>query len=166
MKKILLLLFLGLLLASCGSKKKVVTKKYPATTKITKSSNRGTLENIITHAKTFEGTRYKFGGTTSKGMDCSGLVYTAFKEQNVLLPRVSRDMAKKGKQVTLRDATKGDLVFFQTNKNRKVINHVGLVIETKNGVRFIHATTSRGVIISSLNEKYWNSAFVEIRRII
>ncbi|MDT0556261.1 C40 family peptidase [Patiriisocius hiemis] len=166
MKKTFLLIFLGLLLTSCGSKKKVVAKKYPVTTKITKSSNKSTLESVIDHAISYKGTRYKFGGTTSKGMDCSGLVYTAFKEESVLLPRVSRDMAKKGKQIKLREATKGDLVFFQTNKNRKVINHVGLVVETKNGIQFIHATTSRGVIISSLDEKYWKNAFVEIRRII
>ena len=99
-------------------------------------------------------------------MDCSGLVYSAFKAEGVLMPRVSRDMAKKGKKVSLKNVTKGDLVFFRTN-GRKTINHVGLVIEAEKGeLMFIHSTTSKGVIISSLNESYWKNAFVEVRRII
>jgi len=115
----------------------------------------------------FEGTRYKFGGTTRSGMDCSGLVYVAFGKESIQLPRVSRDMATRGKSVSLSRASKGDLVFFQTNKNKRVINHVGLVTSTKGGeVQFIHSTSSKGVIISSLDERYWKAAFVEVRRII
>jgi cell wall-associated NlpC family hydrolase len=76
-------------------------------------------------------------------------------------------MAKRGKRISLSQTTEGDLVFFQTNKNRKTINHVGLVVETKGKeVFFIHSTTSKGVIISSLDERYWKSAFVEVRRVI
>jgi cell wall-associated NlpC family hydrolase len=76
-------------------------------------------------------------------------------------------MAKLGTEVSLRQVEEGDLVFFRTSKNRKVINHVGLVIETRGGnVKFIHSTTSSGVIISSLEERYWNETFVEVRRII
>ena len=115
----------------------------------------------------FEGTRYKYGGTTKKGMDCSGLVYTAFGKEQVQLPRVSRDMAKRGKRIPLHQVDQGDLVFFQTNKNRKVINHVGLVVRARSGeIQFIHSTTSRGVIVSSLEERYWKGTFVEVRRII
>lgn len=169
MKKLLLLLLLTLFLASCGSSKRTTpTNKKQRTTirKADKISN-SKLRNIVKHAKTFEGTRYKFGGTSKKGMDCSGLIYVSFLEEDIALPRVSRDMAKKGKRISLTKAEAGDLLFFQTNKSRNVINHVGLVVESSSGeLKFIHSTTSRGVIISSINERYWNNAFVEIRRII
>ena len=156
-------------MASCGSSRNVTKQKnvIEATTHTNKPVTSRTANKIVTYAKTFEGTRYKFGGTTKKGMDCSGLVYTSFKNENIGLPRVSRDMAKQGKRISLRNAEEGDLVFFQTNKSRRVINHVGLVVESRRGVvKFIHSTTSRGVIVSSLDENYWNNAFVEVRRII
>jgi cell wall-associated NlpC family hydrolase len=123
-------------------------------------------KDIISFAKSFEGTRYKFGGTTDAGMDCSGLVFTAFQKENITLPRISRDMAKKGILISLKDIQEGDLVFFKTS-SRNVINHVGLVVESKRGeIKFIHSTTRAGVIISSLDEDYWKKAFVEVRRVI
>lgn len=123
--------------------------------------------NIIDIATSFNGTKYKFGGTTSAGMDCSGLVYTAFKEEEIHLPRSSRDMSTRGDKISFQEISKGDLVFFKTNRNRNVINHVGLVVEVLPGkVLFIHSTSSLGVIISSLDERYWNESFAEARRII
>ena len=123
-------------------------------------------QEIIDYAKTFQGTRYKFGGTTSAGMDCSGLVCIAFEKENISLPRISRDIATKGVPVSLREIEKGDLVFFKTS-NKNVISHVGLVVEADDGkIRFIHSTTQAGVIISSLDEAYWKKAFAEVRRII
>jgi len=125
------------------------------------------IDNIIDDAMRYEGTRYKYGGTTRSGMDCSGLVYVVFKENNIALPRVSRDMAKRGTKVVLKKAKEGDLLFFQTNKNRNVINHVGLVTSVKGDViTFIHSSTSRGVIVSTMDENYWKGAFVAVRRII
>ena len=100
-------------------------------------------------------------------MDCSGLVYTTYKKEGISMPRISRDMATKGNRISLSITNKGDLVFFKTNKNKKTINHVGLVVENKNGkIFFIHSTSSLGVIISSLEERYWKNTFVEVRRVI
>lgn len=122
--------------------------------------------NIIDFAKTFQGTRYKFGGTTKAGMDCSGLVYTAFQTQDITLPRISREMATKGILISFKDIEEGDLVFFKTSK-KNTITHVGLVVESKRGeVKFIHSTTQAGVIISSMDEDYWKKAFVTVRRVI
>jgi cell wall-associated NlpC family hydrolase len=167
MKKLILLAPLVFFLISCGSSR---TKQHSISKnveKTTKSAHGAKATSIVDYAKTFEGTRYKFGGTSKKGMDCSGLVYTAFGKENISLPRVSRDMAKKGKRISLSQTTEGDLVFFRTSKNKTSINHVGLVVETRKGeIRFIHSTTSKGVIISSMREKYWGNAFVEARRLI
>ncbi len=165
MKNLLLIITVSVLLFSCGSRPKTTSSKKEV---ISVSKNKkGKASNIVNYAKSFQGTRYKFGGTTKKGMDCSGLVYVSFKSEKIALPRVSRDMAKKGKRIPVSKAKKGDLVFFKTNKNRNVINHVGLVVENKQGeLFFIHATTSKGVIVSSLHEKYWKRAFVEVRRVI
>lgn len=142
------------------------TSSSSSTSSKSSSSSLDTKQSIVNYAKTFKGTRYKFGGTTSAGMDCSGLICTAFEKENIRLPRVSRDMAKEGRSISLREIEKGDLVFFKTTK-KNVISHVGLVVDTHQGkVRFIHSSTSAGVIISSLDEAYWKRAFVEVRRII
>ena len=168
MKKTILLLLLLALISSCGSKKSVPRKNRAITSTTVKTpSTFKQIDNIIKEAARYEGTRYKFGGTTKNGMDCSGLVYVAFKENNVALPRVSREMATRGKKIATQKIKEGDLVFFQTNKNRKVINHVGLVTSVKGDqITFIHSSTSRGVIYSTLDEKYWKGAFVEARRMI
>lgn len=165
MKTKLILVLLSLILVSCGSSHKAVKSSTVSTS--SKKINKKKSEAIVKYAKSFEGTRYKFGGTTKRGMDCSGLVYVSYQKENITIPRISRDMAKKGKRIPLRDTNKGDLLFFKTNKNKNTINHVGLVVETKGGkIFFIHSTTSSGVIISSLDEGYWKGAFVEVRRVI
>ena len=123
--------------------------------------------NIISNALSFKGTPYKYGGTTSKGMDCSGLVYTAFLEENISIPRVSRSIAQEGKRIKTEDVIPGDLLFFITGRRSKQINHVGLVVDVLPGqILFVHSSTSQGVIVSSLNEGYWNNAFKEARRIM
>ncbi len=157
MKQFLAALSLLLLLTSCGSSKRTTVKDI-STTK---------TERIIKQAQAFSGTRYKFGGTTRKGMDCSGLIYVAFQKENIVLPRVSRDMAQRGKPVKNKDIDKGDLLFFRTSKSGKRINHVGLVTKVDgDDIYFIHATTSKGVLTSNLNERYWNRAYVMARRVL
>jgi cell wall-associated NlpC family hydrolase len=166
MTKYFTVLLIALLMASCGSSKstKTTSKRDVITSR---TYNKGASRNIVNFAKTFKGTKYKYGGTTRKGMDCSGLVFVAFRKENISLPRVSRNMAKRGKKISPSKANEGDLVFFRTNKNKKTINHVGLVTSTKNGtLQFIHSTTRRGVIISSLDERYWKDAFVEVRTML
>ena len=124
-------------------------------------------EAIISTALTYSGTRYKFGGTTKKGMDCSGLLYVAFGEHDIRLPRVSYQMAEEGRRIRVNNVAKGDLLFFKTSKRKKRINHVGMVVAVEGDeIKFIHASTSRGVIVSSLREGYWNYAFVKATRIL
>ncbi|WP_298416721.1 C40 family peptidase [uncultured Kordia sp.] len=172
MIKKLLFLLLAFSVLSCGSSKKTASKRRVVKTKTTKtrtSTKRSSSKShaIVATALKYKGTRYKYGGTTKKGMDCSGLMYVAFKTHQVLLPRVSYEQAKRGKKISKSSVKKGDLLFFRTNKNKKRINHVGLVVEAKKGViKFIHSTTSRGVLVSSLDERYWKNAFAEARRVL
>ncbi|MBO3099636.1 C40 family peptidase [Gelidibacter pelagius] len=122
---------------------------------------------IVDYAFAFDGVRYKRGGTTIDGMDCSGLVVTTFDSENISLPRVSRDMARTGNLIDLKQVSKGDLLFFATRKNSKTISHVGIVTTARDGfVEFIHASTNHGVIVSNMAEKYWYFAFVQARRVI
>ena len=125
-----------------------------------------TADNIIKKALSFKGTKYRYGGVTKKGIDCSGLMHVSYKSQNISLPRSAYEQSKKGVKIPLTAVQKGDLLFFKTtSKNR--ISHVGLIIEVEeHDIRFIHASTSRGVIISSLKEGYWNNAFVEARSML
>ncbi len=162
-KNALSILILLLVLSSCGARKKASQASESS------SNPEKTIEDqIVATAISYNGTAYRFGGTTTKGMDCSGLVYTSFLAHGKSLPRVSYQMAREGKKIKLQDVQKGDLLFFKTNKRgRNRINHVGLVVsEAGEPVQFIHATTSRGVLISKLAEPYWNKAFVEVRTIL
>lgn len=170
MKKIILLLIIVIGFTGCKSSKRVVTKKSKTnntrhSAPVTTSSKE--VKNIIDYAKTFEGTRYKYGGTTKRGMDCSGLVVTAFSKENIALPRTTADLSKRGEWIDVKEVKEGDLLFFATKKNSRKVNHVGIVTKSRPGyVEFIHSTTSRGVITSKLSERYWYLAYVQARRMM
>jgi len=100
-------------------------------------------------------------------MDCSGLIYTSFLEHDISLPRTTAALQGTGDWVDLKEVNVGDLVFFATKKNSRKVNHVGIVTNVRSdNVQFIHASTSRGVTVSSLIEKYWYFAFVQARRVL
>lgn len=169
MKRLLPFLLLILIASSCKSKKSYASKKKQTQTVKVNTSTKASekAETIAKYAKKFNGTRYKYGGTTKRGMDCSGLVYTSFKDNNISIPRTTRDLSSYGNWIDVKEVNIGDLVFFATKKNSRKVNHVGIVTNIRPGnVEFIHASTSRGVIISSLAEKYWYFAFVQARRIL
>ena len=157
-----LILLVLLTMGSCGTSK----KSFRTADRNTVLNSDDHMQRVSEKAKAFVGTRYKYGGTTKKGMDCSGLIYTSFLSEGIAIPRTSRDMSKLGKRLNLKEVEVGDLLFFETNKKKKVINHVGLVVETPTqDIFFIHSTSSRGVIISSLAENYWRENFVMARRV-
>ncbi len=125
------------------------------------------INKVLNVANSFKGTPYLFGGTTKKGMDCSGLVFTSFKTVDINLARSSRNMYYEGEEVALKDVKKGDLLFFDIDKFQGKVNHVGLVTSVDNKeIDFIHSTTSKGVIITSINESYWKKAFFKAKRVI
>lgn len=169
-----------LMLGGCIAKKKTTYSKTRTVTveskegdtlveNTIKKKKRSTkkVDRIVSKAMTFSGTRYKFGGTTKRGMDCSGLVFVALTENDIPFPRVSYQMANEGKRIKRREIEKGDLLFFKTSKSGKRINHVGLVVDVDgDDIRFIHSTSSRGVIVSSLREGFWNHSFIKATRIL
>lgn len=191
MKKIGLLLLISCVLFSCKSKSKVITEKskskpktYTYTTKkppkhnpttpkpsptVVTSSSEGSskdADKVVRKALSYKGTRYKYGGTSKSGMDCSGLMLTSFKTININLPRTSIDQSRKGIAISNSKIKKGDLLFFKTSRKNR-INHVGLVVSAKGrDIKFIHSSTSRGVMISSLKEGYWSNAYVKARRVL
>ncbi|WP_029904058.1 C40 family peptidase [Prevotella sp. 10(H)] len=110
------------------------------------------------------GVRYRNGGLSKKGVDCSGFTFLTYqKVYKKKLPRSSGDMAKMNMQkVSKKNLQTGDLVFFATSKNSSKINHVGIYL--KNGC-FIHASTSKGVIVSHLDEGYYEKTWKKAGRV-
>lgn len=124
------------------------------------------IEILIDEASKKIGTPYRSGGTSTRGFDCSGLMYTTFKEINMNLPRSSRGMAKYGTKINKSEAKKGDLIFFATNR-KGTISHVGMITEVLDDeIKFIHSSTSLGVIVSSIKEAYYAKRFVQINRVL
>ncbi len=125
------------------------------------------INKLLEIANSYAGVSYKAGGTTKNGMDCSGLVNTSFKQVGVKLPRSSKAMSVKGKEIALIDVRVGDLLFFDIARLKGEINHVGLITLIENDeIFFMHSTTSKGVITSSMNEIYWKNEFVKAKRVL
>ncbi|MGV0923539.1 C40 family peptidase [Empedobacter tilapiae] len=154
-----------------GSKKVYTSTKKSETSEVYRSKNiednaPRNVNRILKTAKSYLGTPYKYGGVTNTGFDCSGLVYVSFKELNLDLPRRSSDQAEYGKEINIENVKIGDLIFFNTSGNS--ISHVGIVesINRNGSINFVHSSTSKGVIISSLDENYWKSRFVKAMRLL
>lgn len=124
----------------------------------TNSEGKSLLEETI---EPLIGTPYKWGGTTTAGFDCSGFTTYILNKMDIELPRSSKDMALHGEKVTKDQLRAGDLVFFNTYG--KYISHVGIYLGDN---QFVHASTNRGVIISSLDENYYQRTYVTARRIL
>lgn len=126
------------------------------------------VDKVISTARTFIGTPYKYGGTTRNGMDCSGLLINSFQAVNVALPRSSEAQSKVGEEVTMKELEPGDLVFFATGRRKREVTHVGLVTDVrgKEDVKFIHSSSSLGVVETNLYAEYYQKRFRGARRVI
>jgi peptidoglycan DL-endopeptidase LytE len=119
------------------------------------------IKLLKTKAFGFLGTRYRFGGTSRSGLDCSAFVQKVFNEMEVNLPRTAREQFEKGQIVTRGDMQKGDLVFFRTYASFP--SHVGIYL---GGNRMIHASSrDKRVVISSFDTPYYRSRFLGAKRV-
>lgn len=101
------------------------------------------------------GTRYCIGGSTMNCIDCSAFTQVIMKEVfNIQLPRTSQEQFNLLQPIAIDELQEGDLVFFNTGG--RGISHVGIYLQNN---KFLHASTSQGVTITDLNDKYWNPKF-------
>lgn len=155
-------------LSGCSSNANQVAKSRKAplkTSKVVQMSpvdQDAMINRLEQHRKSWAGTRYVLGGTTKRGVDCSGFTQVTYQELfGKSLPRMTVDQAKVGKKIARDQLKTGDLVFFNTGRGPNG-KHVGIYV--KNG-EFLHASTKKGVIYSNLNNPYWNKAFWQARRL-
>jgi cell wall-associated NlpC family hydrolase len=112
------------------------------------------------HYKTWKSTPYKLGGLSKSGIDCSGFVHVTYRDVfKRKLPRSTELLAKTGDNIKQKSLKFGDLVFFKTGRSKR---HVGIYI---NNGKFIHASSSRGVMQSSLRSDYWSRNYWMAKRI-
>ena len=144
-----------------------IVVEFPKEIEEISPENMSKAEFLIAKASQHIGTRYRGGGTTSAGFDCSGLMFSTFKNIDMTLPRSSSSMAAgAGYRIERSQAQKGDLIFFTTN-GRGSINHVGMITEINGDeIKFIHSSVQAGVIISSTEEPYYKRRFVQINRVL
>lgn len=118
-------------------------------------------KEIVSRAAKYKGVPYVFGGTTTKGFDCSGYVQYVFKDCKAKLPRLADEQALQGIFVTQKQLRPGDLVFFTTYAAGA--SHVG--IYAGDG-QFWSASSSKGVMLSSLKDDYWKQRYYGARRVL
>ncbi|HLP56017.1 MAG TPA: C40 family peptidase [Fluviicola sp.] len=126
------------------------------------------VDEILNFAKRFLGTPYHYAGSTPSGFDCSGFIYYVMGNFGLELTRSSYGLAEFGETVKLADIRPGDLMFFKgRNVNSTRVGHVALVVEvTPDAIRFIHASTSRGVVIDNFkSSKYYIPRFIKAKRL-
>lgn len=170
---ILLALILGLFCSCKSSSKSGKTgDKKEQTTISVKKENKELSEkfgfkvtkddNLALYKELSEwlGVKYKYGGNDKKGVDCSGLVCQVYlKVYDKKLYRRSSDIYDKNcRKVSKSKLKEGDLVFFATGKKRGKVSHVGIYLK---GNKFVHASSSKGVMVSDMESSYWVRTFVD-----
>lgn len=125
------------------------------------------IDDMISFAKTFLGTPYRYSGSSPSGFDCSGFINYVMGGFGFSLPRSSYAIAELGKTVKLSEVQPGDLLFFKgRNVNSTTVGHVAMVVEAnEHEIKMIHSSTSRGVIIENFkNSKYYIPRFLKAKR--
>ena len=153
MKRSYLFFTLLIFLSSCISQKKI--------------SKTNQVNSVIGKARTYIGTPYEWGGNDRNGIDCSGLLVRSFESVGIKLPRTTSQQIDLGKKVSLKKSKEGDLVFFAFGKSKRKVTHVGLVSNIKNNsdIKFIHASSSKGVIETQLIRDYYINRIRKIKRV-
>lgn len=164
---------LAVMLSACGSTSSIQTDTHAAKSqhRFLLQASQDEFENLVKRvdAKSkildqyadWKGVRYRLGGSNKRGVDCSGFVQITFREQFGLeLPRSTTAQQSTGELVNKSRLRPGDLVLFRAGSTGK---HVGIYI---GGDNFVHASTTKGVIISSMNDSYWKKRYRQARRVL
>ena len=164
---------------SNSAKQKDATSEDPSSQKVSSTQSarediqegEGTLsDQVIAYARTFLGTPYKLGASGPKLFDCSGFTRYVFKHFGYNLTQYSGAQFNEGREVAnYADLQKGDLVFFGKRGSVRHIGHVGIVVsvnEERGSFRFIHASTSGGVVESESTQAYYMMRYIGARRIL
>lgn len=119
-----------------------------------------TVNELTKEASKYIGIKYKYGGTTTKGFDCSGYVQYVFKKLGLNLSRTTSTQYREGTAVAKKNLKAGDLVFFNTTG--RGVSHVGIYLGNN---KFIHSGVSRGIQIVGMNDSYWGKRYIGARRV-
>lgn len=132
------------------------------------ASKRVHPDSVLAYANTFVGKKYRRGGTTLNGFDCSGYTMMVYKKFGVKLPHSSAAQSLVGIEVPMKQISKGDLIFFRgRNSRRRGVGHVGIVISEKGQpVKFIHSSTSHGVRVDALDSPYYKKRYMKTTRVV
>lgn len=156
-----------LLLTGCGSRKRVVVRGLPdgggdvssvaVDSRYTSSIADPMGRALVEEAVKWIGTAYRYGGQTREGTDCSGLVMSLYRDVcNVKIPRSTTEQRAYCSRLSSGREQIGDLMFFGSGTDPMKVSHVGLYIGDG---RMIHASSSRGVVVSSITSGYWAERF-------
>lgn len=156
------LVFSGVASASlstkAATKSQLFTQQKNAKSSVAHSQQSNASQKVLNVYRNWAGTRYRLGGTSKAGIDCSAFVKTTMNSAfNLHLPRSTAEQKSVGRSISKSELRPGDLVFFRKN------HHVGVYIGQG---KFVHASTSRGVITSSLSEDYWARTYTQSRRVL
>ncbi|RZL39644.1 MAG: hydrolase [Pedobacter sp.] len=151
------LLFLGLFLASCGSRKYTAKPSNTTASKAADAMASLKSKELYKFITNWTGVKYRLGGLDKNGIDCSGFALLLTKDiYGQSLPRRSRDQANAVKKKNLNDLKEGDLIFFSFGGGE--VDHVGVYL---NSDFFVHASTTRGVVVDDLNLPVYQKAIVK-----
>ncbi|MCP5160193.1 MAG: C40 family peptidase [Hahellaceae bacterium] len=129
--------------------------------KANESVSSGIIRTLYAQYDKWKGVKHVDGGLDQSGIDCSGFVYVTFKERFYkTLPRSTELLAEHGRAIALQQARPGDLLFFKTGLKKR---HVGIYMGDQ---KFVHVSSSRGVMISELQNPYWEDAYWQARRVL
>lgn len=139
----------------------------PATAQKKKKRRKQNIETVIQTARSYIGTPYLWGGNTKGGIDCSGLIHNAYKTIGLKLPRTAKEQSKVGKSRGWEGIRAGDIVYFKFKSKKGKWWHSGMITSVgEETVKFIHASSSRGVVESNLMSDYYRKNVKRFRRVI
>jgi hypothetical protein len=121
------------------------------------------MDSIILKALDQKGVRYRHGGITPHGFDCSGFIYFLYKNFSDTVPHSSYDMIKYGTSISKEDLQTGDLILFATGRKRNVVSHVGLYLGLNSMIHAASDGPRTGIIVTDLNESYWKNRIIGYR---